>query len=128
MSKEITSKTKRLTKILAMLEQDSVNVITLASQLGVSIRTIQRDIRLLLQTKIPLISPYQSIYRFAKGFSLKVVNLSCEKMALMAISFDIAKQLGGNFDEIKQEISNHFNPPYFENCNFNISFSCIILG
>lgn len=121
MSKEITSKTKRLTQILALLEQDSVNVPKLASQLEVSVRTIQRDINLLLQTEIPLISPYQSIYRFAEGFSLKAANLSCEKMALMAISFDIAKQLGGNFDEIKQEISNHFEPPDFENCEFDVS-------
>ena len=124
MSKEIISKTKRLVQILALLEQDSVNVISLASQLGVSVRTIQRDISLLSQTKIPLISPYQSIYKFAEGFSLKAVNLSCEKMALLTISFDIAKQIGGeDFTKIQKEVSQLFTPPDFDNCEFNVKRS-----
>lgn len=122
MSKEITSKTKRLTQILALLEQDSVNVLEVSLQLGVSIRTIQRDIRLLSHTKIPILSPYQGVYAFAEGFSLKAIDLSCEKMALMAVSFDIAKQIGGkDFIKIQKEISQHFNPPSFENCNFNVN-------
>ena len=49
MSKEITSKTKRLAQILSLLEKGPVTVPNLATQFGVSIRTIQRDMGLFEQ-------------------------------------------------------------------------------
>ena len=118
MSKEITSRTKRLAQILALLEQGPILVQDLSLRFGVSFRTIQRDIKLLLNTQMPLISPSQSIYKFAEGFSLKAVNLSCEETALISVSFDIAKQIGENFSAIQQEIPKRFSPKSFENCIF----------
>ncbi len=123
MSKEITSKTKRIAQILAQLEQGPILVQDLSLRFGVSFRTIQRDIKLLLNTKIPIISPQQSIYKFAEGFSLKAVNLSCEEAALMAVSFDIARQIGGDFATIQNEIPKRFIPKSFDNCIFGATHS-----
>ena len=121
MSKEITSKTKRLAQIFTLLEQGPILVQDLSLRFGVSFRTIQRDILLILQTKMPLISPQQSVYKFAEGFSLKEVNLTPGEAALLAVSFDIAEQIGADFAQTRENISKRFTPKSFENCIFGAS-------
>lgn len=121
MSKEITSKTKRLAQIFTLLEQGPILVQDLSLRFGVSFRTIQRDILLILQTKMPLISPQQSVYKFAEGFSLKEVNLTAGEAALLAVSFDIAEQIGADFAQTRENISKRFIPKSFEHCIFGAS-------
>ena len=118
MSKEITSKTKRLADILSLLENGSVKVCELAEYFGVSIRTIQRDMGLFVQAQLPVVSPKQSIYTFAEGFSLKNAQLSAQQAALLAVSADIAHQIGDTFAPILSQIANRFAPSSFENCVF----------
>ena len=118
MSKEITAKTRRLTDILSQLEEGPVSVQPLAEEFQVSTRTVQRDINLIQQAAMPLISPKQSVYAFAEGFSLRQVGLTAQKAALLITSFDIAKQLGRDFSDVQQEIKSYFIPTDFEGCIF----------
>lgn len=119
MSKEITSKTKRIANILALAEADSVSMSALAERFGVSARTIQRDFSLIIQANIPFISHQQGrLYSYAKGFCLSAVNLCPEQAAVLAISYDIAEQLGNNFDIVQKEIAARFAPPSFDGCDF----------
>ena len=119
MSKEITSKTKRLAQILSLLEKGPVTVPNLATQFGVSIRTIQRDMGLFEQAKVPVISTKQSVYEFAPGFSLSASHLSCEQVALLVVSADISHQIGENFSAMQSHIAKHFKPTSFEHCDWD---------
>lgn len=119
MSKEITSKTKRLADILSLLENGAVKVPELADRFGVSIRTVQRDMGLLARAQVPVISPKQSVYSFAEGFSLQNAGLSAPQVALLVISADIAHQIGAGFEALQVQITHHFIPDSFEGCNFN---------
>lgn len=119
MSKEITSKTKRIANILALAEVDSVSMSALAERFGVSARTIQRDFSLIVQAHIPFISHQQGrLYSYAKGFCLSAVNLFPEQAAVLVISYDIAEQLGNNFGIVQKDIAARFAPPSFDGCDF----------
>lgn len=121
MSKEITSKTIRLAQILSLLEKGPVTVPDLATRFGVSVRTIQRDMGLFWQANAPVISTKQSVYAFAPGFSLAAAHLSCEQVALLVVSADIAHQIGGEFAAVQPHISKRFEPTSFEHCDFEAS-------
>ena len=121
MSKEITGKTKRIAQILSLLEQAPVTVADLAAHFGVSIRTIQRDIGLLVQAQFPVISPRQSVYELAPGFSLAAANLSGAQAALYIVAADISQQIGGDFGHIPGQISQRFAHPSFSHCTFGAS-------
>ena len=118
MSKEITSKTKRLADILSLLENGAVKVPELADRFGVSIRTVQRDMGLLARAQVPVISPKQSVYSFAEGFSLQNAGLSAPQVALLVISADIAHQIGTAFAPVQSQIACRFAPSSFGNCVF----------
>ena len=126
MSKEITGKAKRIAAILALAETGSVSMQALADNFGVSARTIQRDFGLIVQASIPFISHQQGrLYSFAKGFCLKAVNISAQETAVLVVSYDIAQQLGGDFDKVRQDIVARFAPPSFDGCDFYPDISCI---
>lgn len=118
MSKEITSKTKRLARILTLLQKAPVSVPDLAARFGVSIRTIQRDMGLLQQAQFPVLSPRQSLYELAEGFSLEAANLSAAQAALFIMASDVARQIGEDFAPLPAQIARRFLPPSFENCVF----------
>lgn len=118
MSKEITSKTKRIAEILSLLEQTPVTVADLARQFGVSVRTIQRDMGLLAQAQFPVISPRQSVYELAGGFSLAAAGLSAAEAALWIMAADISRQIGADFSALVEPISRRFAPSSFEHCIF----------
>ena len=121
MSKEITGKTKRLAQILALLKQGPVTVPDLAARFGVSVRTIQRDMGLFEQAGLPVISPKQSVYEFAEGFSLSAAHLSCEQAALLVVAAELARQIGENFSAVQPHIAKRFEPTSFEHCDFEAS-------
>ena len=119
MSKEITSKTKRIATILSLAETGSVSMQELAERFAVSTRTIQRDFGLIVQAHIPFVSHQQGrLYSFAQGFCLNAVNITAEQAAVLAVSYDIALQLGGNFSVVLKDISARFAPPSFTDCDF----------
>ncbi len=118
MSKEITSKTKRIADILSLLEQAPVQVPELAARFGVSKRTIQRDMELLVQAQFPVISPRQSVYMLAPGFSLAAAKLSAAQASLLVMAADVSRQIGGDFAPVPETIGQRFMPASFAHCVF----------
>ena len=118
MSKEIVSKTKRMADILALLEQGAVNMPGLVEKLGVSKRTLQRDLRLMQEAGVPLISPKQSVYTFVNGFSCKQIKVSPMRAALQVTAFEVAQQCGVDFRTTTQEVASLFVPTSFGSCTF----------
>lgn len=96
---------------MARLKQGPASVPELAAGFGVSVRTVQRDMEACSNAKFPVVSPKQSFYSFAEGFSLDAVQLSCEEAALLVVSAAIAKQIGGSFGAAQQQVARRFNPP-----------------
>ena len=121
MSKEIVSKTKRMANILALLEQGPVTMTGLVEKLGVSKRTLQRDLRLMQESGVPLISPKQSIYAFVNGFSCKQIKVSPMRAALQVTAFEVAQQCGVDFRTTTQEVASLFVPTPFGSCTFATS-------
>ena len=110
MSKEIVSKTKRMADILALLEQGAVNMLGLVEKLGVSKRTLQRDLRLMQEAGVPVVSPKQSVYTFVDGFSCKQIKVSPMRAALQVTAFEVAQQCGVDFRTTTQEVASLFVP------------------
>ena len=118
MSKEMTSKTKRISEILHLLDQAPVKVPELAARFGVSRRTIQRDMELLAEAQFPVISPQQSVYMLAPGFSLADVRLTAAEASLFIMAADLSHQIGDAFCLIPAKIGQRFMPYSFEHCVF----------
>ena len=116
MSKEIVSKTKRMADILALLEQSAVNMPALVEKLGVSKRTLQRDLRLMQEAGVPVVSPKQSVYTFVDGFSCRRVQVSPMRAALQVTAYEVAKQCGVDFRPTTQEVRALFAPKDSEKC------------
>lgn len=121
MSKEIVSKTKRMSDILVLLEQSPVTMAGLVEKLGVSKRTLQRDLRLMQESGVPLISPKQSVYAFVNGFSCKQIKVSPMRAALQVTAFEVAQQCGVDFRTTTQEVTSLFVPTPFGSCTFATS-------
>lgn len=92
-------------EILVLLKQGPASVPELAAGFGVSVRTVQRDMGACSDAKFPVVSPKQSVYSFAEGFSLDAAQLSCEEAALLIVSAAIAKQFGGSFGAAQQQVA-----------------------
>lgn len=100
MAKDYIKTIERLITILSVLDKGkSVTTADLASELGVTQRTIQRDISLLSRCGYPLYDAKRGQYAFVEGFSLRKVALSEEQASLLSFLCDIAASLGVKFEE-----------------------------
>ena len=117
--KDYVKTIERLLTILSLLDKGkSVSTSELAEKLGVTQRTIQRDISLLDRCKYPIYEKQRGRYAFAEGFSLRKVALSEEQASLMSFMFEIASSLGHKFensfhDLFKRLMSNNLDTPYY---------------
>lgn len=94
---------KKIFRLWAMLNKlDSgkkVYTSELAKEFNVSIRSIQRDVELLNMVGFPVISCGKGCYAFTEGFSLKRIMISEEDASLLSFLYEIAKSLGGKFED-----------------------------
>jgi len=70
----------------------------LAEEFNVSIRSIQRDIELLNMVGFPVVSSEKGCWAFTEGFSLKRIMISEEDASLLSFLFEVARSLGGKFE------------------------------
>nr|WP_321265942.1 WYL domain-containing protein [uncultured Sulfurimonas sp.] len=118
MAKKDYDKTlRRLTQILSKLSYDErPNTRELAEEFGVSVRTIQKDIKDNL-CEFPILKDFEGRFMFQEGFSLNRTVLDSDEMMFLKIAlsqFDDVK----NIDKIKHRIfqklaNNSFYNPYF---------------
>ncbi len=94
---------KRIFRFLSILNRldsgKSVSTPNIAKEFNVSLRTIQRDVELLNLTGFPLVAKTKGTYSFVDGFSLKRSMVTNEEASLLSLMFDIAKSLGGSFED-----------------------------
>jgi len=70
-----------------------------ASEIGVSLRTLQRDMKDIDDADFPLWNPAPGVYAFIEGFSLEKMKLSGAEASILVLMSDMAASLGGKFNE-----------------------------
>ena len=98
-TKSYDKKIFRLWSILNKLDTGGqVFTAKLAKDFNVSIRSVQRDVELLNMVGFPVVSCGKGCYGFVEGFSLKRIMMSEEDASLLSFLYEIAKSLGGKFE------------------------------
>lgn len=97
MQKEMQNKLTRLLYELNALDKGTINLVDLAAEVGVTVRTLQRDMNEIESAEFPLWNPKPGSYAFIEGFSLERMKLSSEEASILVLMSDMATTLGGNF-------------------------------
>lgn len=106
MFNDVLGKIKRLMYIANELDSGEIKVSAIADYLGVSVRTIQRDIQTLESGGFAISPLTRGTYSFVDGFSLKKLKITCEEFAMLAIFSDIANALGEKFSDTYSSLKN----------------------
>lgn len=118
-NKDYDKKMFRLMTIVQKLESGGMeSTRDLCDEFNVTPRTVQRDLELLNQAGFLVTSPEKGIHTFEKGFSLKKMELSGEEASLLAFFYEIAKSLGGRFEDsfrkiMKKIMQKEYDSPYY---------------
>lgn len=119
----------RIVKLLNILSEGKLVVSDIATELNVSTRTIQRDIKAMEEAGFPIYDEKPGQKRFLKTFSLKKAKLTDEEASMLVLMSDIIKPLGAKFNTsfstLKNKVLNaneeslfyiklHKGPPYKE--------------
>jgi len=101
--------TKKIFRLLSILNQldkrGKVFVRSLAGEFNVSVRSVQRDLKLLLETGFPVDkAPETGAYNFSEGFQIGKSTLNEKEWALLLSFEDIAKKIGSPFDGLMRSI------------------------
>jgi len=97
MQKEMHNKLTRLLYELNALDKGPITLTDMAAEVGVSVRTLQRDMNDIDEADFPLWNPDPGVYAFEEGFSLERMKLSSEEASILVLMSDMASSLGGNF-------------------------------
>jgi len=106
--KETIKKINRILLILNKLDSGAVNLQNTADELGVNVRSIQRDIKLIEEAGFPIYSEGSGQYAFIEGFSLKKENISGQEASMLVLMNEFAGTLGANFETIFKNLKQKF--------------------
>lgn len=98
MLNDTVNKIGRLIYILNELDKGEIFLPRIANDLGVTLRTIQRDLHILEEARFPLTNIRKGTYCFVEGFSLGRASVTAREAAMLALTADIAYTLGGPFE------------------------------
>jgi predicted DNA-binding transcriptional regulator YafY len=98
--KETIKKINRILLILNKLNDGHINLYEISQELNVSLRSIQRDIRLIEDAGFPLYSLGSKEYAFVEGFSLKKTQIDEKEASLLVMMSEFSSTLGSNFESI----------------------------
>ena len=115
MLNETLNKISRLMYILNGLDKGEISVSSMARDLNVTLRTIQRDLRILEEAGFPFANTKKGFYCFVEGFSLQRMRVSAQEAAMLALLGEMARSLGSNFADTVIE-----NDIYFRRHHHNI--------
>ena len=101
--------------LLNEFDRGNVHLGSLADELLVNVRTLQRDIRVLEDAGFPIANPAKGEYCFVEGYSLQKMQLSAKEAALLALLSSIAGSLGGSFQETYVSLRNRILETTSEN-------------
>ena len=106
MLSETLNKISRLMYILNEFDKGEVCLPDIAEDLGVTLRTVQRDLHILEDAGFPFANTKKGAYCFVEGFSLQRMRLMAKEAAMLALMGDIAHSLGGGSAETYQDLRN----------------------
>lgn len=115
MQNETLNKVTRLMYLLNELDNGEISVSAIAKDLNVTIRTVQRDLRILEDAGFPFANTKKGAYCFVEGFSLQRMRVSAKEAAMLALMGDIAHSLGGGFAETFKDLRSKVMEPSKEN-------------
>ncbi len=98
MQKEMQNKITRLLYELNALDKGTICLEDMAAEIGVSVRTMQRDMKDIQEAEFPLYCPEPGQYAFMEGFSLEKMQLSDKEASMLVFMNEVAASLGSNFD------------------------------
>ena len=99
MQKEMKNKITRLLYELNELDKGPFCLTEQVAKIGVSLRTLQRDMVDIQDADFPLWNPAPGVYAFIEGFSLEKMKLSGAEASILVLMSDLAASLGGNFSQ-----------------------------
>lgn len=97
MQKEMQNKISRLLYELNTLDKGPIRLKDLEAEVGVVVRTLQRDMKDIDEAGFPLWNPAPGVYAFTEGFSLERMKISGAEASILVLMSDMASSLGGNF-------------------------------
>ncbi len=118
MNKEMRNKITRILYLLNELDSGTINLAKQAESLGVSSRTLQRDVKSIDYAGFPLYCPKPGLYAFERNFSLSKMKISDKEAALLVFISETAGALGRDFSKSfsslqKKFINIHEDNPFF---------------
>ncbi len=128
--KDYIKTVERLITILSRLDKGgSLSTAELAEKLGVTQRTIQRDLDLLCRSGYPITEHERGRYAFMEGFSLKKIELSEEQASLLSFMFDISHSLGAKFEDsfrglFKRVMARQMDTPFYAKLPAGVKLPC----
>ena len=128
--KDYIKTVERLITILSRLDKGGLlSTAELAAKLGVTQRTIQRDLDLLCRSGYPITEQERGRYVFMGGFSLKKMELSEEQASLLSFMFDISHSLGAKFEDsfrglFKRMLARQMDTPFYAKLPTGIKLPC----
>ena len=120
MKEKTLNKLTRNIYLLNVLDGGHIDIPREAEELGVTVRTIQRDILNLEAAGIPLYKVKPGIYSFTEGFSLKKLQLSKEELSALVLLLELAKPFGSKFENLISNLNQRLiyplgeSPYYFQ--------------
>jgi predicted DNA-binding transcriptional regulator YafY len=100
----------RIVKLLNILSAGKLAITSTAAELGVSIRTIQRDVRTIEDAGFPIASLKRGEMLFVEGYSINKAKLTNEEASIIIFMSDIIQSLGSDFTKsfktLQKKISN----------------------
>ena len=106
MQKEMQNKITRLLYELNSLDKGPITLTDMAAEVGVCVRTLQRDMNDIQEADFPLWNPAPGVYAFEEGFSLERMKISGAEASILILMSDMASSLGGNFSRSFTQLKN----------------------
>ncbi|WP_428073923.1 helix-turn-helix transcriptional regulator [Candidatus Avelusimicrobium aviculae] len=118
MKEKTLNKLTRTIYLLNVLDGGNIDIPREAEELGVTVRTIQRDILNLEAAGIPLYKVKPGTYSFTEGFSLKKLQLSKEELSALVLLLELARPFGAKFENVISHLNQRLmrpleNAPYY---------------
>ena len=99
MQKEMHNKITRLLYELNALDKGAICLADMTAEIGISLRTLQRDMRDIQDADFPLYCPTPGEYAFVEGFSLEKMKISDKEASLLIVMHEVTSSLGANFND-----------------------------
>ena len=115
MQKEMHNKITRLLYELNALDKGPITLTDMAAEVGVCVRTLQRDMNDIDDAEFPILSSEPGVYAFVEGFSLERMKLTSEEASILVLMSDMASSLGGNFGHSFTMLKNRLLSPAQDN-------------